>query len=52
MSNGKQGEKLFAQIMTDCGYKVEDVSNNPDYWYKDIDSFITSPNWQLIPGAY
>ena len=43
MSIGKQGEQLFAQIMQDKGYTVEDVSNNPDYWYKDIDFFITSP---------
>lgn len=25
------------------GYDVVDVSNNPDYWYKDIDFIITSP---------
>lgn len=42
-NNGKQGEALFAQIMAARGYKVEDVSGNPDYWYKDIDFIITSP---------
>jgi hypothetical protein len=24
-------------------YEVVDVSNNPDYWYKDIDFILTSP---------
>ena len=43
MNNGKQGEALFAQIMEQKGYKVEDVSGNPDYWNLDIDFIITSP---------
>ena len=43
MNNGKQGEKLFQQIMQNKGYLVEDVSNNPLYWNKDIDFVITSP---------
>lgn len=43
MSNGRQGELLFAQTMRDGGYAVVDVSGNPDYWYKDIDFIITSP---------
>lgn len=46
MNNGKYGETLFAQMMADRGYKVEDVSGNPDYWYKDIDFIITSPTTQ------
>ena len=29
--------------MRQQNYKVEDVSNNPDYWHKDIDFIITSP---------
>ena len=43
MNNGKIGEKLFQQAMQNKGYKVEDVSNNPSYWNKDIDFIITSP---------
>lgn len=43
MNNGKQGEALFAQTMTERGYTVVDVSGNPEYWYKDIDFIITSP---------
>ena len=43
MTNGKQGESLFKQIMLERGYSVNDVSNNPEYWYKDIDFIITSP---------
>ena len=43
MNNGKQGEQLFQQKMQNKGYTVEDVSNNPDYWYKDIDFIATSP---------
>lgn len=43
MSNGRQGELLFAQTMRQGGYNVNDVSGNPEYWYKDIDFIITSP---------
>lgn len=43
MTNGKQGEMLFQQQMQNKGYKVEDVSNNSDYWNKDIDFIVTSP---------
>ena len=43
MSNGKQGEMLFAQTMKEQGYSVQDVSSNPEYWHKDIDFIITSP---------
>ena len=43
MDKGKQGEQLFSQIMQSRNYSVEDVSGNPQYWYKDIDFIITSP---------
>jgi FlaA1/EpsC-like NDP-sugar epimerase len=43
MTSGKQGEMLFRQIMINKGYKVVDVSDNPEYWRKDIDFIITSP---------
>lgn len=42
-NNGKQGEKLFKEIMESRGYVVEDVSNNSDFWNKDVDFIITSP---------
>ena len=42
-NNGKQGERLFEQIMKDRGYTVEDVSSNSLYWSKDIDFLVTSP---------
>lgn len=42
-NNGKQGERLFKETMQARGYEVQDVSGNPDYWYKDIDFIITSP---------
>lgn len=42
-NNGKQGEQFFAQTMLARGYEVQDVSGNPEYWYKDIDFIITSP---------
>jgi len=29
--------------MESRNYKVKDVSNNSDYWYRDIDFIITSP---------
>lgn len=43
-NNGRMGEQLFAQIMTERAYIVEDVSGNPDYWGRDIDFLITSPS--------
>lgn len=43
MEIGKAGENLFSHIMKQNGYGVEDVSGNPNYWYKDIDFIITSP---------
>lgn len=42
-NNGRQGEELFRQYMEQQGYAVEDVSDNPAYWSKDIDMLITSP---------
>lgn len=42
-NEGREGELLFAQIMKDKGYTVQDVSKNPNYWDKDIDFIITSP---------
>ena len=42
-NNGKYGESLFSATMQSMQYKVQDVSNNPDYWYKDIDFIVTSP---------
>lgn len=42
-SCGRYGEFLFQQRMASAQYQVKDVSDNPDYWYKDIDFIITSP---------
>ena len=51
MSNiGKQGERIFSSIMLNKGYTVEDVSNNPAYWDKDIDFLITSPFTGAVKG--
>lgn len=47
MSKGKQGERLFQQIMESRNYTVQDVSGDPDYWYKDIDFIVTSPTSNL-----
>lgn len=33
--------------MESRNYTVEDVSNNPDYWHRDIDFIITSPTTGL-----
>lgn len=43
MANGKNGEQLFSRIMQERSYVVQDVSNNPSYWSKDIDFIVTSP---------
>ena len=45
---GKQGESLFQQRMYEMGYGVNNVSNNPDYWYKDIDFIVTSPKTGVV----
>lgn len=42
-NNGKEGERLFQQIMEQRGYTVANVSNDSRYWYRDIDFIITSP---------
>lgn len=42
MNNGKQGEQLFKKIMEERNYTVVDVSDNSDYFDKDIDFIITS----------
>ena len=47
-NNGKQGEQVFSYRMKQAGYTVQDVSNNPDYWTKDIDFLITSPTTSAI----
>lgn len=41
-NNGKIGERKFHQIMLDKGYQVQDVSKNPEYYYK-CDFIVTSP---------
>ena len=45
MNNGKEGEKLFAQIARNRNYQVQDVSANPNYYYKG-DFILTSPTGQ------
>ena len=42
-NNGKVGEYKFKQIMLNRNFQVQDVSNNPEYFEKDIDFIITSP---------
>lgn len=42
-NNGKQGEALFKERMLALGYGLQDVSGNPDYWYRDIDFIAFSP---------
>ena len=42
-NNGKQGENLFKERLSALRYALEDVSNNPTYWEKDIDFIATSP---------
>lgn len=43
-NNGKEGERLFKEIMESRGYNdISDVSGDSNYWDKDIDFIITSP---------
>lgn len=46
-NNGKYGEYLFKQTMLGRNYTVEDVSNNENYFDKDIDFILTSPTTGL-----
>lgn len=39
----KIGESEIKQLLRAAAYKVEDVSDNPQYWYKDIDLLVTNP---------
>ena len=43
MNNGKQGEYLFQKKMSGQGYIVQNVSENRNYFDKDIDFVITNP---------
>ena len=47
-NNGKQGERLFYQIMQSRNYGIQDTTDNPDFWYKDIDFILTSPATGLV----
>lgn len=42
MNDGKQGERLARNLFASWGYGVEDVSANPEYYYKG-DILLTSP---------
>lgn len=41
-NNGKQGERLCKQLLENWGYSVQDVSLNPQYYFKG-DLLATSP---------
>ena len=41
MNLGKYGEWLFSYRMKQIGHTVEDVTQNPNYFIKDIDFFLT-----------
>lgn len=40
LAKGKQGEVLVASAFRNMGYQVTDVTNDSDYWKKDIDLLI------------
>lgn len=42
MNLGKQGERLFQSLLEQQGYEVQNVSDNPDYYYKG-DFIVKSP---------
>lgn len=41
-NNGKQGERLCKQMLEEWGYSIQDVSLNPQYYFKG-DLLVTSP---------
>lgn len=46
-NNGKLGEQVFRIKMQECGYAVQDVSGDSNYWDKDIDFLCTNPSTGL-----
>lgn len=50
MNKGIEGEQLFTQLMEQKGYKVENVSDNPDYYYI-ADFLLTSPTTGLTKSV-
>ena len=40
----KPGESEVKEYLRAAGYIVEDVSDNPQYWDKDIDLIVTNPS--------
>lgn len=40
---GRLGEQVFRFVMRERGYTLEDVTNNSNYFDKDIDFLVTSP---------
>lgn len=47
MNEGRRGEILFKERMEQKGYKVKDLTDNPEYWVKDIDFVCESPTTRL-----
>ena len=41
LKEGNIGEAIAAEFLTSVGFSVDDVSSNPDYFYKDIDLIAT-----------
>lgn len=37
------GEEEFINLFTGAGYQITDVTDKPQYWYKDIDFLVTNP---------
>lgn len=47
LKRGRQGEVLVAEALRLQGYNVEDVTNNSDYWEKDIDFLIDGKSLEV-----
>lgn len=47
-NNGKEGERLFFDLMVAKGYIVDDVSQTEYYFDKDIDFFVTNPKTKQV----
>lgn len=46
-NKGKIGEIKAYNYLVSNGYTVKDVTNNPDYWYKDIDFVVQKNDVQI-----
>ena len=51
-SKGDTGQLLVKQYLQTRGHKVKDLSNNPEYWAKDIDFLVDDTFYMQLKTDY